>query len=99
VGKLYTINEIKDIVADVAKQYGVEKIALFGSYARGEQNETSDIDFVIKKGNIRGYFQFCGFVNTLEERLGTHIDVLTYNTLEKSLIKDAIKDEVVLYEQ
>ena len=99
MGKLYTINEIKDIAADVARQYGVEKIALLGSYARGEQNESSDIDFVIKKGKIKGYFQLYGFINTLEERFGTHIDVLTYKSLEKSLIKDAIRDEVVLYEQ
>ena len=61
----YTIEEIRKIAVPVAKQYGVEKVALFGSYAKGEQKESSDIDLIIKKGNLKGYFAFCGFVNAL----------------------------------
>ena len=99
MGKSFTIDEIRNIAVGVAKEFGVEKIALFGSYARGEQKDSSDIDFVIKKGNIKGYFQFCGFINALEERFGNHIDVLTYNSIKKSLIKDALRDEVILYER
>jgi predicted nucleotidyltransferase len=99
VGKCYTINEIRNIAVDVAKEYGVEKVALFGSYARGEQNDTSDIDYVIEKGTIRGLFQFRSFVNALEERFGTHVDVITYNSLKQSPIGGALEDEVVLYAQ
>ena len=99
MGKSFTIDEIRNIAVGVAEEFGVEKIALFGSYARGEQNDTSDIDFIIKKGNIKGYFQFYGFINALEERFGNHVDVLTYNSIEKSLIKDALRDEVILYER
>ncbi len=99
MARTYTIDEIKKITIPVAKQYGVEKVALFGSYAKGEQTETSDIDLIIKKGNMKGYFAFCGFVNTLEEQLGTHVDVLTYQALEHSMIKDSVRDEVVLYER
>lgn len=99
MGKCYTIDEIKSIAVEVAKEYGVEKVALFGSYARGEQNDTSDIDFVIEKGNIRGLFQFCSFVNALEERFGTHVDVITYNSLKQLSIGGVLEDEVVLYAQ
>lgn len=97
--KSYSIEEIKAIAVEVAKEYGVEKIALFGSFAHGEQEERSDIDFVVKKGNIKGYIQFCSFVNALEERFGRHVDVMTYNSLEQALFKDALDNEVVLYEQ
>ncbi len=90
MSKTYTIDEIKAIASDIAKEYGVEKIALFGSYARGEQKSSSDIDFIIKKGNIKGYIQFYSFVSTLEEKLGTNVDVLTYNALENSLIGNSI---------
>jgi predicted nucleotidyltransferase len=96
--KCYTIDEIREIVSEVAKEYGVEKVSLFGSYARGDQDENSDIDLVIKKGKIKGFFQFFGFKHKLEERLGKHVDILTCNSLEQSLIKDALLDEVVLYE-
>ena len=41
----------------------------------------------------------CGLVNDLEELFGTHVDVLTYEALENSLIKDGVKDEVIIYER
>jgi len=73
-------------------------LALFGSYARGEQKNTSDIDFLIDKGNIKGW-EFYGFVNNLEANLGVRVDVLTYNALKDSFIADVLEDEVVLYEE
>ena len=99
MAKNYTIEEIKNITVPIAIHYGLEKVALFGSYAKGKQTEDSDIDLIVKKGDLKGYFAFCGLVNTLEENLGTHVDVMTYNALEKSLIRDSVKDEVVLYER
>ena len=93
----YTIDEIKKISIPVAQKYGVKKLALFGSCARGEQRPTSVIEFLIDKGRIRG-LEFFGFINDLEDNLGIPIDVLTYDSLKESLIADAIEDEVVLYE-
>ena len=95
--KPYTIEEIKRISIPVAQKYGVKKLALFGSCARGEQSLTSDVDFLIEKGKIRG-LEFFGFINDLEDDLGVHVDVLTYDSLKDSLISDALEDEVVLYE-
>ena len=95
--KIYEIDTIKNISVPIAQKYGVKKLALFGSYARGEQTETSDIDFLIEKGRIEGW-EFFGFINNLEDDLGVHVDVLTYDSLKGSLIADAIKDEVILYE-
>jgi predicted nucleotidyltransferase len=94
----YTTNKIKQIVVPIAQKYGVKRIALFGSYARNEAKEDSDIDFVIEKGAIR-VIEFFGFINDLEDELGTSVDVLTYDSLKKSFIADAINDEVVLYER
>ena len=96
---VYSISEIKDIVSDVAKQYGVKKAALFGSYCNGNPTPQSDIDLLIDKGNIRGLIMFNSFVGSLEDRLNKPVDVITYSSLENSLIKDSINNEVVLYEQ
>jgi len=96
--KTYTIEEIKSIAVPVAIKYGVGKLALFGSYARGEQQTASDIDFLIEKGKIQDLFVFSGFINALEDNFGVRVDVLTYDSLKDSLIADAIEDEVVLYE-
>ena len=40
----YTVDEIKEIVAALAAQYGADRIYLFGSYARGDADKDSDID-------------------------------------------------------
>lgn len=96
---IYSIDELRTIVGDVAKQYGVKKIALFGSYSKGMQTPDSDIDLLIDKGAIKGLFMFNSFVNTLRERLDKDIDVMTYASLNRSLIKDSVHNEVILYEQ
>jgi predicted nucleotidyltransferase len=94
-----SIQEIKNKVLPIVNKYGVKRIALFGSYARGEQTESSDIDFVIDKGQIHGIFQFYGFVGDLEEALGAHVDVLSYAQLPNTMfMEDVLNDEVVLYE-
>jgi predicted nucleotidyltransferase len=99
MGKSYSISEIKEAAVPIAVEYGVNKLALFGSYARGEQTEASDIDFVIDKGDIVGLIKMCEFNSALEDKFGVHVDVLTYNALRGSLIEDALSDEVVLYER
>ncbi|MCL2212637.1 MAG: nucleotidyltransferase domain-containing protein [Oscillospiraceae bacterium] len=98
--KIYTVDEIKEISVPIAKAYGVKKLALFGSYARGEAREWSDIDFVIDKGSsekLRGLDYF-GFILDLEDAMKIDVDVITYDSLKKSPIAYAIEDEVVLYE-
>jgi len=98
MNKTYTIDEIKRISIPIAKKYGVEKLALFGSYARGEQKSTSDIDFLIDKGNIKG-LEFYGFINNLEDKFEVHVDMLTYDSLKDSFIENVVEDEVILYER
>ena len=47
---IYTLVRIKDIVSPIANKYNVQSIYLFGSYARGEANENSDLDFLVFGG-------------------------------------------------
>ena len=96
---IYTIDDLRTIVGSVAQQYGVKKVALFGSYSTGLQTHDSDIDLLIDKGDLKGLFKFNAFVNELETKLGKKVDVITYSSLEHSTIKDSVKNEIVLYEQ
>lgn len=96
---IYSIEELRVIIGKIAEEYGVRKVALFGSYSTGSQTADSDIDLIIDKGNIKGLFMFNGFVNSLKERLNKEIDVMTYASLDRSLIKNSVNGEVVLYEQ
>lgn len=95
---VYSVEELRMIVSDIAKQYGVKKVALFGSYSTGKQTSDSYIDLLIDKGEIKGLFMLNSFINSLQDKLGKNVDVMTYSSLSRSLIKDPVRDEAVLYE-
>ena len=93
-----TLSEIQSIVTQLAKQYGAERIYLFGSYARGDMTNSSDIDLRIDKGNIRG-FQLGGLLFDLEASLGVPVNLVPTPSLDKRFL-DAIRDdEILLYEE
>jgi predicted nucleotidyltransferase len=95
---MYTIPELKEKIVPVAKVYGVERVYLFGSYARGEASEKSDLDFRIDKGNIKG-IQYFGFLNDLETILNMPVDMVTTNSLDKKFLEAIQREgEVLLYE-
>ena len=95
----YSIKEIQNIVRPVAARYGVKRVSLFGSYARGEAKTGSDIDLCIDSGAIRDYFELSGFHQELEEALSVSVDVLTTGALDDSFLGRIANEGVVLYEQ
>lgn len=54
--KIYAVNEIQAIIRPILRDHGVSRAYLFGSYARGEATEQSDIDLRIDGGRIRSMF-------------------------------------------
>ena len=97
--KPYSITEIRNLILPVAMQYGVERISLFGSYARGDATAGSDVDLRVAKGAVRGYFKLAGFHRELEEALNKQVDVITTGALDEEFLSRIAKEEVVLYEQ
>ena len=95
----HTIPEIQRLIHPIAQQYGVERVLLFGSYARGDAKPDSDIDLRIDSGAIQDFFELSGFHQDLEEVLASSVDVLTTGSLEDKFLSRISKEEVVLYEQ
>ena len=95
--KKYTVEELKKIIVPIAEKYQVSRVYLFGSYARGDNNENSDIDLVIEKGNLKGMFALCGFYTEVSEALQMKVDVLTTGSLDEDFKKSIEEDEVLLY--
>ena len=93
-----TLSEIQSIVVQLAKQYGAERIYLFGSYARGDMTTSSDIDLRIDKGNIRG-FQLGGLLLDLEASLGVPVNLVPTSSLDKRFLDTIRDDEILLYEE
>ena len=89
--------DIRYHVVSLSEQYGAAKVSLFGSYARGEANEDSDIDILLEKGDIKG-LQVLDFQEDLARRLDRHVDVVTTAGASERFLAKIRQDEVVLYE-
>ncbi len=97
--KVYTIDEIRAIAAPIAQQHGVAALYLFGSYARGDADARSDLDFRIEKGRVRDMLQLGGLLNDLEDGFQKSADVLTTQMLSPEFLRSIRDEEVLLYAQ
>lgn len=97
--KVYTIDEIRAKAVPIAKKYGVKKLSLFGSYARGEADAQSDVDFLYDSGNgkIKSLFDYMDFVEDLESEFGCHVDAVSVGISDKKFLTEIREDEVLLY--
>ena len=95
--KIYTVDEIREIVAPIARRHRVAALYLFGSYARGEATAESDVDFLLDGGEICSLYQLAAFRLDLEDALGKQVDLITLGHNDQVFIHKIRKDEVKIY--
>ena len=80
---IYTLEEIGHRVRPIAEKYRLRAVYVFGSYARGEATESSDIDLLVDDtdSGLRG-LAYGGLYYDLEEALGKEISFVTVDSLE-----------------
>ncbi|MCL1803820.1 MAG: nucleotidyltransferase domain-containing protein [Eubacteriaceae bacterium] len=95
----YSIDEIKAAIYPIAQKYNVARIALFGSYARGDAGIGSDIDLhLMKTVDQWGYFKLLSFRHDLEAIFGVSVDVLTTGAMDSDVLENVQRDEIIIYE-
>ncbi len=95
----YTLDEIKEKTIPIAKKYGIKSMSVFGSYARGEANDESDVDIIIDKGQVQSLIRYNMFVEDLEKCLGCHVDVVTTGIDDKDFLTIIQKEAILIYEE
>jgi len=97
-GKVMGKQEIIDILhvykKEFAEQYGILDIGVFGSVARDEVVEDSDVDVVIRISKP-DLFMLVGIKNELEERLQRSVDIVTYRENMNQFLKKRIDGEAI----
>lgn len=88
---IYTIKEIKTIIKPILNKYGITEIYLFGSYARGEAKESSDIDIYCNKGNVKTFINQGLLEDELEKALNKKVDIV----FDSSYIDDYFKMKII----
>jgi len=90
--------EIKELLKSHKKEFGekyqIKDIGIFGSYVKGIQNKTSDIDILVTFGKPVSLLHIVSFENYLSDMLGIKVDVVPKNNIRKEL-KDSILKETV----
>lgn len=72
-----TLEMIQQAVQAAAVQYPVKSVELFGSFANGTADETSDVDFLVEfSENPTSLLHICGFRETLSELLNRDVDIV-----------------------
>lgn len=96
---VYTIEQIRRIATPLARAYGIKSMRLFGSYARGEATESSDIDLLIDRGDIRSGFLLGGLYADLKDGFQKDLDMVTTCGADAEFLNRIRQDEVLIYEQ
>lgn len=87
-------NNLQLLKEDLNKYYGIEKLAIFGSYAKGEQKEDSDLDIVIIKMKRKNGFLIVKARKFLSEKLNLKVDLGLYDSMQP-FIKKRIQEDIV----
>lgn len=95
--KIYTLDEIKAVIAPIARKYNLREVYLFGSYARGEATAKSDIDLVMNFSDTITLFTYAEIIDELEELFGKKVDVVSHNSASPRLLYQIIDEEVLMY--
>lgn len=85
-----SIEELQEKIGPIARKYGLKAVYLFGSYARNEATDASDVDILIDRSGskIKGLFDMGGLYEELCAGVGKEIDLVTTQTLEQESTKN-----------
>lgn len=79
---------------ELKSNFGVKRIAIFGSTARGESTKKSDIDIIVEFNRPIGFFTFIKLESYLQEILGKKVDLATKNSLKPGIKKTVLKEAI-----
>jgi len=98
--KVTSLDEIKEVIEqhrpELKRQFHVDKIGVFGSYARGKQKKRSDVDFLVTFDEAISLFDRVDLNIYLKELMGRKVDVIPHYNLRLELREYVLKDLIYL---
>lgn len=97
---MLTVQQIKETVAEYFKDKPVKTVYLFGSYARGEENENSDVDLIVEYDDSKkrlSLFDTLRFKFGLEEKFHCNIELIEEESLFKGFKRYVDRDKMQIY--
>jgi uncharacterized protein len=90
------LREKRQEILEIAAKHGAYNVRIFGSVARGEADEQSDVDILVELEEGRSLFDLGGLLMDLQNFLGCQVDVVTVPGLRKRIRERVLKEAVPL---
>ncbi len=96
INTILTLNDIQKIVKPLAEKYHIDEVYIFGSYARNEASENSDIDFLVFGGKNFKLTSVFAFGEEIRKLIHKEIDVFEINEVnqDSSFYQTIMKERV-----
>lgn len=86
------LNIIKTTKSELIERFGVKQVGLFGSYLRGQENLSSDIDILVSFNRDVDLFEFIDLREYLEAKLNSKVDLVMASALKPSIGQRILKE-------
>ena len=93
------MKQISEKIIPILVKYGVSRASLFGSFARGDETEKSDVDILIDLPKGMSLFGFADLKMELEGTLKKDVDLVTYRSIHPLLKEAILKEQEIIYEK
>jgi hypothetical protein len=90
------IGKQREQILALAAKYGASDVRIFGSVARGQADDRSDVDFLVNLQEGRSLFDLGGLLFELQRLLGRRVDVVTFDGLRPRIRDRVLKEAVQL---
>ncbi len=94
------LDEIRHILLahlpEIRQQYNIKTLGVFGSYVRGQQRRSSDLDLLVEFEKAPTFFQFVRLERRLSEILGVKVDLVMKSALRPSIREDILEEVVTV---
>ena len=90
--------EIKEKIISILLKHGIKRILVFGSYARNEATQKSDLDLIVEFPDGTSLLDHVGIEIELSEALNMKIDLLSRNGISPYIKDQVLKEAIVIYE-
>jgi predicted nucleotidyltransferase len=91
-----SVRDHRDAILEIARRYGAHDIRIFGSVARGDATESSDLDLIVRFEPGRSLFDHGGFLMDLRDLLGVKVDVISEGGLRDRFREHVMKEAIPL---
>ena len=90
------VAKLRRLQPDLRRRYPIRELGIFGSYARAQQTEKSDLDVLVDLGEGIGLIELAGLQHDLSDALGVKVDLVIKDALKHNIARRVLSEAVML---